>query len=96
MLFPIMLVVILAIRKLLDRYFTRQELKSLDDILPEFKRKEMDEFEETESDTCEGPEPVEGANPEKCMSPDGQADLQVTLVFIYIYVYPILLLLMKG
>ncbi len=46
MLFPVMLVVMIGIRKALDRYFTRRELKALDDILPEFKRKERDEVEE--------------------------------------------------
>ena len=46
MLFPVMLVVMIGIRKALDRYFSQRELKALDDILPEFKRKERDEVEE--------------------------------------------------
>ena len=44
-LFPIMLVVIIGIRKLLEKYFTVEELRALDDILPEFRRKEIDEVE---------------------------------------------------
>lgn len=46
-LFPIMLVVMMAVRKALDHFFSRQELKILDDILPEHKRNErLDEGEE--------------------------------------------------
>jgi len=37
-LFPIMLVVMIVIRKFLDLIFTKKELQVLDDILPEFKR----------------------------------------------------------
>lgn len=48
-LFPIMLVVMMGIRKLLDFVFTRNELKILDDILPEHKRTErLDDIEEEE------------------------------------------------
>lgn len=39
-LFPFMLVVMMGVRKMLDFVFTPNELKILDDILPEFKRKE--------------------------------------------------------
>jgi hypothetical protein len=39
-LFPIMLVVMMGIRKLLDYFFEESELKILDDILPHFKRQE--------------------------------------------------------
>ena len=85
MLFPVMLVVLIGIRKLLDRYFTRQELKSLDDILPEFKRKERDEEEEDEdeeeddvNECCEGAV-VEGDPGKDPLSPGGQANLKVSL-----------------
>ena len=70
MLFPVMLVVLIGIRKLLDRYFSRQELQSLDDILPEFKRKERDEEEE-----CANDEDDDAKKPP--LSPDGQANLKV-------------------
>ena len=30
----------------MDKYFTQSELKALDDVLPEFKRKERDDDEE--------------------------------------------------
>merc|ERR1719369_1248466 len=43
MLFPIMLVVMIGIRKLLDYVFTKEELKVLDDMLPEFTRKKQKE-----------------------------------------------------
>ena len=50
-LFPIMLVVMMGIRKLLDFVFTRNELKILDDILPEHKRTErLDDIEELEEE----------------------------------------------
>ena len=78
MLFPVMLVVLIGIRKLLDRYFSREELKALDDILPEFKRKERDEAEEDEDEDecCEGDDKNENAG-KPPLSPDGQANLKV-------------------
>lgn len=45
-LFPLMLVVMIIIRKLLDYVFTKKELQILDDILPEFKRHERLDDEE--------------------------------------------------
>ena len=81
MLFPVMLVVLIGIRKLLDRYFTREELKSLDDILPEFKRKERDEAEEDENECCDGAEEADTSG-KPPLSPDGQAKLKVLLIFI--------------
>merc|ERR1711981_1213044 len=45
-LFPIMLVVMMGVRKLLDYVFEKHELKILDDILPEFKRHEKLDDEE--------------------------------------------------
>ena len=45
-LFPIMLVLLIGIRKLLDFVFTRHELQMLDDVFPQSKRKEKMEQEE--------------------------------------------------
>merc|ERR550539_1248596 len=45
-LFPVMLVVMMGVRKLLDYVFEKHELKILDDILPEFKRHEKLDDEE--------------------------------------------------
>ncbi|CAG7716785.1 unnamed protein product [Allacma fusca] len=46
-LFPVMLVVMLVVRKLLDYVFSQRELKILDDIMPETsKRKEKDDLKE--------------------------------------------------
>lgn len=39
-LFPLMLIVMIGIRKSLDLLFTRRELKILDDIMPEMSKKE--------------------------------------------------------
>ncbi|XP_018334831.1 sodium-driven chloride bicarbonate exchanger isoform X1 [Agrilus planipennis] len=51
-LFPLMLVVMIGIRKSLDLIFTRRELKILDDILPDFvKRSQHDELKDVEADT---------------------------------------------
>ena len=49
-LFPIMLVIMMAVRKALDWFFSKNELKILDDILPESKRTERidDEAEHLE------------------------------------------------
>ncbi|XP_054168120.1 electroneutral sodium bicarbonate exchanger 1-like isoform X2 [Oppia nitens] len=49
--FPLMLVVIIFIRKLLDLFFTRNELKLLDDIMPEHtKQKREEEKREKEAE----------------------------------------------
>jgi hypothetical protein len=40
------LVVMIGVRKLLDFVFTKEELKILDDILPEFTRREKLKIEE--------------------------------------------------
>jgi len=45
-LFPVMLVVMMGIRKGLDRFFDKSELKILDDILPESQRHEVLDDEE--------------------------------------------------
>ena len=45
-LFPIMLVLLVAIRKLMECVFTQHELKVLDDVFPQSKRKERMEEEE--------------------------------------------------
>ena len=39
-LFPIMLLLLIAIRKLLDLLFSQHELRVLDDVLPQSKRRE--------------------------------------------------------
>ena len=50
-LFPVMLVVMMGIRKLLDFVFTRNELRILDDVLPEHKRAErLDDDEAAKSE----------------------------------------------
>jgi len=50
-LFPIMLVIMIGIRKALDLFFTKKELQVLDDILPEFKRhKRLDDEEALQQD----------------------------------------------
>lgn len=41
-LFPLMLVVMIGIRKLLDFIFARRELKILDDIMPETSKRDDD------------------------------------------------------
>jgi len=63
-LFPIMLVVMIGIRKLLDYVFTQEELKILDDKLPDFSRKKI--IEATEDDGSEDGATPDGGAP----SPD--------------------------
>lgn len=57
--FPLMLVVIILIRKLLDFCFTRDELKILDDIMPESAKRKREEEKELckdgETDGASGP-----------------------------------------
>ncbi|XP_026321956.1 sodium bicarbonate cotransporter 3 isoform X2 [Hyposmocoma kahamanoa] len=45
-LFPLMLVVMIGIRKSLDLFFTRRELKILDDVMPEMTKRNQDELHE--------------------------------------------------
>ena len=61
-LFPIMLVLLIGIRKLLDFVFTPKELKVLDDMLPASKRTEILDLEQLIEEKVEGGEPgQEGA-----------------------------------
>ncbi|KAK4328619.1 hypothetical protein Pmani_000990 [Petrolisthes manimaculis] len=48
--FPLMLVVMVGVRKCLDWVFTQRELKILDDTLPEFSRKTAIESEDDDDD----------------------------------------------
>ena len=59
-LFPIMLVVMMGVRKLLDLFFDKSELKILDDILPEFKRHEKMDVEDEDRLAEEGDADGEG------------------------------------
>lgn len=55
--FPIMLVVIIAVRKLLEYFFSIEELKALDDIIPESTKKSREEEKqkiEDENGAAEG------------------------------------------
>jgi len=45
-LFPLMLLIMIVVRKFLDNVFTKKELQVLDDILPAFKRHERQDDEE--------------------------------------------------
>ncbi|XP_028163612.1 sodium bicarbonate cotransporter 3 isoform X2 [Ostrinia furnacalis] len=45
-LFPLMLVVMIGIRKSLDFFFTRREMKILDDVMPEMTKRNQDELRE--------------------------------------------------
>lgn len=53
--FPLMLVVMIGVRKLLDFIFTQRELKVLDDIMPEHtkKKQEEDKMKEAEREEFE-------------------------------------------
>ncbi|XP_058802659.1 electroneutral sodium bicarbonate exchanger 1 isoform X2 [Phymastichus coffea] len=48
-LFPLMLVVMIGIRKSLDLLFTQRELKILDDVMPEHHKKHADDLRQLES-----------------------------------------------
>ncbi|XP_050700901.1 electrogenic sodium bicarbonate cotransporter 1-like isoform X5 [Eriocheir sinensis] len=49
-LFPLMLVVMIGVRKCLDWIFTQRELKILDDTLPEFSRKKRMQVDDDDDD----------------------------------------------
>ncbi|XP_045135613.1 sodium bicarbonate cotransporter 3-like isoform X8 [Portunus trituberculatus] len=60
-LFPLMLVVMIGVRKSLDWAFTQRELKILDDTLPEFSRKKrMENVDDEEDEEKLGKETSEG------------------------------------
>lgn len=46
--FPLMLVVMIGVRKFLDCIFTRRELKILDDIMPEMSKRSDDDLHHLE------------------------------------------------
>ncbi|XP_015786320.1 sodium-driven chloride bicarbonate exchanger isoform X3 [Tetranychus urticae] len=50
-LFPLMLVVIIGVRKCLDLIFTQRELKLLDDIMPDSVRRKAEEDKEDDDDS---------------------------------------------
>ncbi|XP_053600997.1 sodium-driven chloride bicarbonate exchanger isoform X4 [Plodia interpunctella] len=69
-LFPLMLVVMIGIRKSLDLFFTRRELKILDDVMPEMTKRNQDELRELGD--------VEDAT--KTNPPAYQENLQIPLI----------------
>ena len=52
-LFPLMLVVMIGVRKSLDCIFTRRELKILDDIMPEMTKRSDDGLHHLEDGNAE-------------------------------------------
>ncbi|GBP31351.1 Electroneutral sodium bicarbonate exchanger 1 [Eumeta japonica] len=61
-LFPLMLVVMIGIRKSLDLIFTRREMKILDDVMPEMTKRHQDELHElgnVEDSSKENPPPYQ-------------------------------------
>ncbi|XP_045760756.1 sodium bicarbonate cotransporter 3 isoform X3 [Maniola jurtina] len=69
-LFPLMLVVMIGIRKSLDFFFTRREMKILDDVMPEMTKRNQDELRELSD--------VEDTN--KSNPPAFQENLQIPLI----------------
>ncbi|CAH3844249.1 unnamed protein product [Pieris brassicae] len=69
-LFPLMLVVMIGIRKALDLFFTRRELKILDDVMPEITKRSQDELREL----------GDGEDTTKSNPPEFQENLQIPLI----------------
>ncbi|XP_037297864.1 sodium bicarbonate cotransporter 3 isoform X1 [Manduca sexta] len=69
-LFPLMLVVMIGIRKALDFFFTRREMKILDDVMPEMTKRNQDELRELGD--------AEEAN--KSNPPQYEENLQIPLI----------------
>ncbi|CAH2104957.1 unnamed protein product [Euphydryas editha] len=69
-LFPLMLVVMIGIRKSLDIFFTRREMKILDDVMPEMTKRNQDELRELGD--------IEDTN--KSNPPTFQENLQIPLI----------------
>merc|ERR1719397_1260034 len=74
-LFPLMLVVMIVVRKLLDRVFTKKELQVLDDILPAFKRHDRLDDEEALQKTDETEGDLVGGGTFRQADPGLQVDL---------------------
>ncbi|XP_048487153.1 sodium bicarbonate cotransporter 3 isoform X3 [Plutella xylostella] len=71
-LFPLMLVVMIGIRKSLDCLFTRRELKILDDIMPEMTKRNQDDLHDLDTE--------EGAKLDSINPPPYQENLQIPLI----------------
>ena len=56
----------IGVRKMLDYVFTQRELKILDDVWPEHKRKEIEDKKNEETEKS-------GGNPGSSMSPSGSS-----------------------
>lgn len=69
-LFPLMLVVMIGIRKALDLFFTRREMKILDDVMPEMTKRNQDELREL----------GDAEEPTKSNPPSYQENLQIPLI----------------
>ncbi|CAH0603409.1 unnamed protein product [Chrysodeixis includens] len=69
-LFPLMLVVMIGIRKALDLFFTRREMKILDDVMPEMTKRNQDELREL----------GDAEEPTKSNPPAYQENLQIPLI----------------
>ncbi|CAH1645128.1 unnamed protein product [Spodoptera littoralis] len=69
-LFPLMLVVMIGIRKALDLFFTRREMKILDDVMPEMTKRNQDELREL----------GDAEEPTKSNPPPYQENLQIPLI----------------
>ncbi|KAI4504033.1 hypothetical protein M0802_000504 [Mischocyttarus mexicanus] len=63
-LFPLMLVVMIGIRKSLDFVFTQRELKILDDVMPEPSKKHADDLRQLESGEEQPNYPIGYGSPE--------------------------------
>ncbi|XP_046607343.1 sodium-driven chloride bicarbonate exchanger [Neodiprion virginianus] len=68
-LFPLMLVVMIGIRKSLDFFFTRRELKILDDVMPETSKKHAHDMQQLEN----------GEDEEKSLGFGTSGNLQIPL-----------------
>ncbi|CAG0922055.1 unnamed protein product [Notodromas monacha] len=74
-LFPIMLVVMIAVRKILDFQFKPEELKVLDDLMPDFKRRTIEEKDEDEDGADDGDIPPDGKLGSLRMGPSGNLSI---------------------
>uniref|UniRef100_A0A8C7CH54 Anion exchange protein n=1 Tax=Oncorhynchus kisutch TaxID=8019 RepID=A0A8C7CH54_ONCKI len=69
--FPMMVLALVFIRKLMDCFFTKREMSWLDDLMPESKKKKLEDAEEEDDSVEETNKSREGANGPKRQAGSG-------------------------
>uniref|UniRef100_A0A4W5RZV2 Anion exchange protein n=1 Tax=Hucho hucho TaxID=62062 RepID=A0A4W5RZV2_9TELE len=75
--FPMMVLALVFIRKLMDCFFTKREMSWLDDLMPESKKKKLEDAEEEEDPDTDSQRQAGVRNPEKVQRVQTAGSLRV-------------------